>query len=129
MKGIGAIRKLNKTLPRHYLIIIYNQPNNERLNQKIERIQFLQLQVPPKQLLRVGYTTNEVLNLLNLGFGLGNCVSFIKLKQQVYHNTYLILFYKLIIYIKLVQQRMLQYFIAELMLSFISAYNFRRKKT
>ena len=58
MKGIGAIRKLNKTLPQHYLIIIYNQPNNERLNQKIERIQFLQLQVPPKQLLRVGYTTN-----------------------------------------------------------------------
>ena len=55
IKGISIIRKLNKTLPRHSLItiyksfvrphlsygdIIYDQPNNESLNQKIERIQY-----------------------------------------------------------------------------------------
>ena len=55
MKGIGVIQKLNKTLPRHSLIaiyqlfvrphldygdIIYDQPNNESFTQKMERIQF-----------------------------------------------------------------------------------------
>ena len=55
MKGIGVIKKLSKTLPRHTLItkynsfarphldyggVIYDQPNNESLNQKIERIQY-----------------------------------------------------------------------------------------
>ena len=55
MKGIGIIRKLNKALPQHSLItiyksfvrphldygdIIYDQPNKESLNQKIERIQY-----------------------------------------------------------------------------------------
>ena len=55
MKGIGIIQKRSKTLPRHALItiyksfigphldygdIIYDQPNNEILNQKIERIQY-----------------------------------------------------------------------------------------
>ena len=54
-KGIGIIRKLNKALPQHSLItiyksfvrphldygdIIYDQPNKESLNQKIERIQY-----------------------------------------------------------------------------------------
>ena len=54
MKGIGIIKKISKTLPRHALItiyksfirphldrtdIIYDQPNNESLDQKIERIQ------------------------------------------------------------------------------------------
>ena len=74
MKGIGVIQKLNKTLPRHYLIaiyqlfvrphldygdIIYDQPNNESFTQKIERIQYklpLQLQVPLKQHLKVSCT-------------------------------------------------------------------------
>ena len=42
---------------------------------------------------------NEILNFLNLGVGLGKCVPFIKLKQQVYHNTFLILFHKPIIYV------------------------------
>ena len=65
----------------------------------------LQLQVLT-QPIKGGYTMNYVLNLLNLGVGLGNCVPFIKLKQQVYHNTFLILFHKPIIYIILVQQRM-----------------------
>ena len=55
MKGIGVIQKLNKTLPRHSLIviykpsvgpqldygdIIYDQPNSERFTQKIEIIQY-----------------------------------------------------------------------------------------
>ena len=55
MKGIGVIKKLSKTLPQHTLItkynsfarphldyggVIYDQPNNESLNQKIERIQY-----------------------------------------------------------------------------------------
>ena len=55
MKGIGIIKKLSKTLPWHALIpiyksfvrphldygdIIYDQPNNEYRNQKIERIQY-----------------------------------------------------------------------------------------
>ena len=55
MKGIGIFKKLSKTLPWHALItiyklffrshfdygdIIYDQPNNESLNQKIERIQY-----------------------------------------------------------------------------------------
>ena len=57
------------------------------------------------------------MKLLNLGVGLRNCIPFIKSKQQVYHNTCLILFHKRIIYIVLVQQRMLQHFIAEIMLS------------
>ena len=54
MKGIGIIKKISKTLPRHALTtiyksfvrphldrtdIIYDQPNNESLDQKIERIQ------------------------------------------------------------------------------------------
>ena len=51
MKGIGIIRKLNKSLPQHSLITIYksfvrpyldygdtfyDQPSKESLNQKIE---------------------------------------------------------------------------------------------
>ena len=55
MKGIGIIKKLSKTLPWHVPITIYNsfvrphldyddiiydQLNNESLNQKIERIQY-----------------------------------------------------------------------------------------
>ena len=55
MEGIDIIKKLSKTLPRHalktihksfvrphldYGDIIYDQPNNESLNQKIERIQY-----------------------------------------------------------------------------------------
>ena len=55
MKGKGIIRKLNKALPQHSLItiyksfvrphldygdIIYDLPNKESLNQKIERIQY-----------------------------------------------------------------------------------------
>ena len=55
IKGIGIIKKFRKTLPRHALIticksfvrsfldysdIIYDQPKNENLNQKIERIQY-----------------------------------------------------------------------------------------
>ena len=53
MKGIGIIKKLSKVLPPHSLVtiyksfvrphldygdIIYDQPNNESFNQKIERI-------------------------------------------------------------------------------------------
>ena len=41
---------------------------------------------------------SEILNFLNLGV-LGKCVPFIKLKLQVYHNTFLILFHKPIIYV------------------------------
>ena len=52
MKGTGIIKKLSKKLPRHSFIIIYksfvrhhhdygdiihDQPNNEAVNQKIER--------------------------------------------------------------------------------------------
>ena len=55
MKGKGIIRKLNKALLQHSLLtihksfvrphldysdIIYDQPNKESLNQKIERIQY-----------------------------------------------------------------------------------------
>ena len=55
MKGISIIKKLSKILPGHALITIYksfvrshlncgdisyDQPNNESLNQKIERIQY-----------------------------------------------------------------------------------------
>ena len=77
MKGIIIIKKLSKKLPWHALItihksfvrlfldygdIIYDQPNNEILNQKGERIQYtillLQLQVPSKENHRVNYITN-----------------------------------------------------------------------
>ena len=76
MKGIGIIRELNKTLPRHSLItkyksvarphldyggIIYDQPNNKSLKQKIERNQYnaaLEIAVAFKELLKVGYTIN-----------------------------------------------------------------------
>ena len=58
----------------------------------------LQLQVPSSELIRAGYAMNLVLNLLNLGVGLGNCVPFIKLKQKLYHNTFLILLHKPITY-------------------------------
>ena len=55
MKGIGIIKKLSKKLPWYTLIticksfvrlhldygdIIYDQPNNESLNQKTDRIQY-----------------------------------------------------------------------------------------
>ena len=55
MNRIGIIRKLSKALPQHALTtiykslvrphpgygdIIYDQPNKENLNQKIERIQY-----------------------------------------------------------------------------------------
>ena len=55
MKGIGIIRKLNKSLPQHSLITIYksfvrphlgygdtlyDQPSKESLNQKIEGIHY-----------------------------------------------------------------------------------------
>ena len=46
MKGTGIIKKLSKTFPQHSLITIYNNiylwdlPNNEILNQKIERIEY-----------------------------------------------------------------------------------------
>ena len=55
LKGIGIIKNLSKVLPRHSLVtiyksfvrphldygdIIYDQPNNESFNQKIERIQY-----------------------------------------------------------------------------------------
>ena len=55
VKGIGIIKKRSKTLPRHTLMpiyelfmrphldyghIIYDQPNNESLNEKIERIKY-----------------------------------------------------------------------------------------
>ena len=47
MNRIDIIRKLSKALPQHSLVrphpgygdIIYDQPNKENLNQKIERIQ------------------------------------------------------------------------------------------
>ena len=73
---------------------------------EFNKMLLLQLQVPSKEIIRAAYTVNLVLNLLNLGVGLGNCVTFIKLKQQVYHNTFLVLFHKPIIYIIVVQQRM-----------------------
>ena len=55
MKGIGIVRKVNKAVPQNSLItiyksivrpylgyddIIYDQPNKENLNQKIEAIQY-----------------------------------------------------------------------------------------
>ena len=83
MKGIGMIRELNKTLPRHSLItiyksvarphldyggiiydqpnIIYDQPNNKSLKQKIERNQYnaaLEIAGAFKDFLKVGYTIN-----------------------------------------------------------------------
>ena len=60
MKGIGIIKKLSKTLPRHSLITIYNSfvrphldygdiiyysPNNESPNQKVERIRYSALAI------------------------------------------------------------------------------------
>ena len=54
MKGIGVIKRLSKTLPRHSLLticksfvrphldygdILYDQPNNKRFCQKIETVQ------------------------------------------------------------------------------------------
>ena len=76
MKGIGVIQKLKKTLPRHYLIaiyqlfvrphldygdIIYDQPNNESFTQKLKEFNTklpLQLRVPSKRHLRVSCTVN-----------------------------------------------------------------------
>ena len=55
MKGIGIVRKVNKAVPQNSLItiyksivrpylgyddIIYDQPNKENLNHKIEAIQY-----------------------------------------------------------------------------------------
>ena len=115
MKGIGIIRKLNETLPRHSLIIIcksfvrsrldygyiiYNQTNNKSRKQKIERIQYnaaLAITGIIKATSQSRLCNELGLDFLNLGVGLGNCVPFIKLKQQVYHNTCLIFFHKPII--------------------------------
>ena len=76
MNGIGIIKKLSKTLPRHALItiyksfvrlhldhgdIIYDQPNNENLKQKLKEFNtelLLQLQVSSKEYHRVNYITN-----------------------------------------------------------------------
>ena len=107
MKGIGIIRKLNKALSHYSLITIYkpfvrphldyDQPNKESLNQKIERIQF-NAALAVTGAIKGTYQSkfyNE-LGLASLKFRrfLGNCVAFI-----VYHNTFLILFRKPMIYI------------------------------
>ena len=76
IKGISIIKKLNKSLPRHFFVtiyksfvrpnldygdIIYDQLNNECFTQKIERTQHklpLQLQVPSKEHHRISCTVN-----------------------------------------------------------------------
>ena len=137
MEGTGINRKLNKTLSQHSFItiyksfvrpnldysnIIYDQPNNVSLNQKefsktyTERIQYnAPLAITGIIKITSHCSFYNALNLLNLGVGLGISVPFKKSKQLVYCNTCLILFHKPIIYIILVQQRMLQHFKVELM--------------
>ena len=128
IKGIGIIMKLNKALPQHSLIKIYKSFVRPHLDygdivydNRIRKISIkklkefnimllFQLQVPLMELIRARFTVDQAFNLSNLGFGLGNCVPLRKLKQQVYHNTFQILFHKPIIYIILVQQKMWQYF-------------------
>ena len=76
MKGIGVIKKLNKTFPRHSLItiykpfarphldygdIIYDQPNMKLLHTKLKEFNTmlpLQLQVPSRERLKVSCTVN-----------------------------------------------------------------------
>ena len=124
MKEIGIIRKLNKTLPQNSLItmyksfarphldyvdIIYDQPNKESFNQKTERIQY-SAALAITGAIKGTYQSrlyNE-LGLESLKFRrlFRKLLSFIKLKQQVYHNTFLILSHKPIIYVILARQRM-----------------------
>ena len=104
MKGIGIIKKLSKTLPRHALItiyksfvrprldygdIIYDQPNNERLNQKIEQIQYNSALAITGAI--TGTSQSKLYNELgfvnvNVDVGFGNHVLFIKSRQLEYQN-------------------------------------------
>ena len=124
MKGIDTIRNLIKALPQHSLMtiyksfvrphfdygdIIYDQLNKESLNRKTERIQYnavLAITGAIKGTYQSRFYNELGLEYLKFRRFLGNCVPFIKLKQQLYHNTIIILFHKPIIYIILVQQRM-----------------------
>ena len=76
MKGIGFIKRLSMTLPRHSLLtiyksfvqphlnyadILYDQPNNNSECQKIETIQYsaaLAISVPSKVHLKLNFTMN-----------------------------------------------------------------------
>ena len=104
MKGIGIIKKLSKTLPGHALItiyksfvsprldygdIIYDQPNNERLNQKIEQIQYNSALAITGAI--TGTSQSKLYNELgfvnvNVDVGFGNYVLFIKSRQLEYQN-------------------------------------------
>ena len=86
MTGIGVTHSRHslitifKSFVRPHLdhgILIYDQPINESFIQKFESTQYMlpfQLQVPSKEHLKVSCTVNLVLNLWNLGVGLGNFV-------------------------------------------------------
>ena len=82
--------------------IIYDQPNKESLNQKIERIQY-NAALAITGAIKGTYQSRLYSEFLNSVVGLGKYIPFIKLKQQVYQNTFL--FHKPIIYVILVQQR------------------------
>ena len=91
MKGIDIIKKFSKTLSRHCLItiyksfvrphldygyIIYDQPNNESFNPKVENVQY-------KAALAItgaikGTSQSKLYNKLNLDVGLGNYIPSIK---------------------------------------------------
>ena len=91
---------------REYGDISYDQPNNESFTQKLKESMLpLQLPVPSKEHLKVRCT--KVLNLLNLGVGLGHYVLLLSLRQVVYQYTCLTLFHKPIIYTILISWKML----------------------
>ena len=131
MKGICIIKKLSKTLSWHALIttyksfvrphldygdIIYYQPNNESLNQKIERIQCnagLAITGAIK-----GTSQSKLYNELGLESIEFRCwfqklCTFYKIKTTGVPESLFDL--KPIIYTRLVHQIMLQHFTAELM--------------
>ena len=140
MKGIGIFKKISKTSPQHALItiyksfvrphldygdIIYDQPNKENLNQKIERIQYnaaLAITGAIKGTSQAKLYNELGFESLNLDVGFRNYVLFIKSKQLEYQSTCLILFLKPIIYTIHVHHIMLQHFAAELM--YISILSF-----
>ena len=84
--------------------VIYDQPNNERRNHKIKRIQYnavLEITCATKGTSQSKlYNSNELgfEFLLNLDVGFGNYELFIKSKQLEHQNTCSILFLKPIIY-------------------------------
>ena len=135
LKGIGIIKKLSKSLPRHSLVtiyksfvrphldygdIIYDQPNNESFTQKIERIQYnaaLAITGAIKGTSQSKLYSELGFESLKFRRWFRKLCTFLKSRELENQNTYLTLFQKPIIYTILACQKMLQHFTVELMFS------------